>query len=99
MGFSEIRKALESKNIEEAQIKAIIRTIDNKVLGEATEKSKNLKAKEIIYLGLFITVVGIFITIATYTGMINMGDSFLLAYGPILGGIAILLTGLAKYQK
>ena len=99
MGFNEIRKTLEEKKFEDDKIKIIIRNIDNQILREETIKSQNQKAKELIYIGLFITIAGLIVTIGTFTGIINMGNSFLLAYGPILGGLGVLFTGLGKYKK
>ncbi|MDQ3190079.1 MAG: hypothetical protein M3Q58_00640 [Bacteroidota bacterium] len=99
MDFSEIRKTLESKELEENKIKIIIRSIDNLILKEEKTVSQNKKAKELIYIGLAVTLAGLFVTVGTYTGIINMGNSFLLAYGPVSGGIGILFTGLGKYEK
>lgn len=99
MGFSEIRKILESKNIEDEKIKVIIRTIDSQIIREETIKSQNQKARELIYIGAVVTLTGLIITAGTYLGLINTGNSFLLAYGPILAGIGMLLSGVAKYKR
>jgi hypothetical protein len=99
MGFSEIRKILESKNIENERIKVIIRTIDSQITREETIKSQNQKARELIYIGAVVTLTGLIITAGTYLGLINTGNSFLLAYGPILAGIGMLFSGLTKYKR
>ncbi len=97
--FTEIRKELEEKKVEEKIIKLIIRSIDNNILKEETSKVANLKAREVIVIGIVLTLIGIFITMGTYSGVIQMGDSFLFAYGPVFGGIAILLIGLNMRRK
>jgi len=97
--FTEIRKELEEKKIKEDTIKLIVRSIDNKIIKEETSKVANLKAKEVIVIGIVLTLIGIFITMGTYSGVIQMGDSFLFAYGPVFGGIAILLIGLNMRRK
>ena len=99
MEFTQIRKLLETKNIEENIIKLIIRDIDNKILAEEKTISHNKKAKEFIYIGSALCAIGLIITIGTYTHMFNMGDSFLLAYGPIFGGVGMILNGFAKYSR
>jgi len=43
--------------------------------------------------GAVLTFIGVGITLGTYTGLIDMGDSFLIVYGPFFGGISILFAG------
>lgn len=99
MAFSEIRKILEENNVEENKINIIIHNVDKLILREAIVKNQNQRAKEFIYVGLFVTIAGLIITVGTFTGIINMGNSFVLAYGPVLGGLGILFTGLGKYRR
>ncbi|MBU0489244.1 MAG: hypothetical protein KKD31_14960 [Bacteroidetes bacterium] len=99
MEYSEIRKTLASKNLDEDRIKDLIRHIDNQIIKDELLKTKNRKAFELIIAGSVVSVVGLAITIGTFLGVINMGDSFLLAYGPILGGLGMLFAGLGKYRK
>ena len=95
----QVRKELEKSNVDEEEIKIIVRLVDNEVQRGATRKSKNESATPLIQIGIFLTVIGAGITIATYTGIIDMGNQFLVVYGPFLGGISLLVTGLAKRKK
>ncbi len=99
MDFSEIRKTLEQNGIEEDKIKIIIRDIDNKILREEQIKSNNQKARELIYIGLFFTIAGLFLTIGSYTGFIDLGNVFVLAWGPVLGGLGTMFAGYGKLRK
>ncbi len=74
MGFSEIRKSLVENHVDEDEIKFIINTIDDQILIEERLKSQNNKAKELIYIGPFITIAGLILTLGTLTGVIYMGD-------------------------
>jgi hypothetical protein len=94
--IDQIRKELEAKNIEDEEIKVIVRLVDNEMQKKALTKSSNQKSNELVYIGLALTIIGVGITVGTYTGLINTGNSFIIAYGPFFAGVSILLTGLAK---
>jgi hypothetical protein len=46
-----------------------------------------------------LAVIGAGITIASYIGLIPMGNSFLITYGPFFGGLSILFSGMVKRRK
>lgn len=91
-----VRQELENNNVDEPEIKVIVRLVDNELQRRLTTKTASNNPKELIWFGGIITVAGLIVTIGTYTGLIEMGNYFLLAYGPILGGLSILFYGLAK---
>ena len=90
------RIELEKNNIEEQEIRIIIGLVDNELHRRVASKSRGGKPKELIWVGGVITAVGLIFTIGTYIGVIKMGNYFLLAYGPILGGLSILFYGLGR---
>jgi hypothetical protein len=92
----DVRKELERNNVDEQEIKVIVRLVDNELQRRITGKSAVNKSKEIMWFGGVITTAGLILTIGTYTGAMEMGDHFLLAYGPILGGLSILFYGMGK---
>ena len=94
--ISQVRKDLEKNNIAEEDIKAIVRLVDNELQKGLVNKPVSMAPTQLIIFGGIITAAGLIITIGTFTGLIDMGNSFLIAYGPILGGISLLLSGLAK---
>lgn len=99
MSFSEIRRLLKEKQLDEETIAVIIRNIDKQVLRDEGLKHQRQKARELIGIGLFIVAAGLVVTVGTYTGFIKMGHSFMLAHGPVLGGLGVFFAGLGKYRK
>ncbi|RKD86032.1 hypothetical protein [Mangrovibacterium diazotrophicum] len=99
MSFGEIRSRLASEGVAEEDIRVIIRLIDNQILRGDVKKSRNQKARELIAVGLVISVVGIIVTLGTYLGYINTGNSYLVAYGPVLGGAGIAAGGWSQYNR
>ena len=92
----DIRRELEKNNVDEQEIRTIVRLVDNELQMRLVQKSNGDKSKELVWFGGIITALGLIVTIGTYTGVIRMGNSYLLAYGPILSGLAILFYGLGK---
>ena len=90
MDFSEIRKELKVKGLDDADIKIVVRDIDNKLLSGIRKKQDRSSTNASMVLGICLVVGGVIVTIGTYTGWINMGDYFILAYGPILGGLSMI---------
>jgi len=97
--ISQVRKELEARNIPDEEIKAIVRLVDHSMQMDALTKSSNKRANEFIIAGAILTLVGAGVTIGTYTGLIDMGNSFLIVYGPFFGGLSILLGGVAMKRK
>lgn len=91
-----VRQELEKNNLDEQEIKIIVRLVDNELQRRLTTRTTSNNSKELIWFGGIITVAGLIVTIGTYTGLIRMGNYFLLAYGPILSGLSILFYGLGK---
>lgn len=97
--IDQVRKELEKNNIPEEEIKVIVRLVDNELQAKELIGSSNNKANELIIGGALLTIIGAGITIGTYTGIIDMGNSFLIVYGPFFGGIGMLLGGWAQRRK
>jgi hypothetical protein len=91
-----VRQELEKNNVDEQEIKVIVRLVDNEIQRRLKNKTTGDSSMELIWFGGIITAAGLIFTIGTYTGIIKMGNYFLLAYGPILGGLSILFYGLGK---
>ena len=94
--IDQIRKELEDRKIPDEEIKSIVRLVDNHMQNDLLIKSHNSKSNELFWAGLALTIIGAAITIGTYTGAINMGDSFLFVYGPLFGGLSLMFGGWAK---
>jgi hypothetical protein len=92
----QVRQELEKNNLDEEEIRIIVRLVDNELQRRLLLNTENKRSNDLIWIGLILTAIGMGITIGTYTGIINMGDHFLITYGPFLGGLSILFGGLAR---
>ena len=97
--IDQIRKELAAHQIDEEEIKVIVRLVDNELQSRALRKSSNKKSGELVWFGAVLALVGALITVGTFTGFLPMEDSFLLVYGPFFGGLSMLLAGLAQRKK
>lgn len=97
--INQIRKELELQKLPDEEIRIIVKLVDNAIQKKALAKSLDSEGNELIIAGAVLIIVGIGITIGTYSGLINMGESFLIVYGPFLGGFSMLLGGLAQRRK
>ena len=94
----QVRKELEKNNVDEEEIKIIVRLIDNEVQRATVRKQESENARPLVQIGIFLTVIGAGLTIVTYVGIIDMGDSFMLVYGPFFAGLSLIVAGLAKQR-
>jgi hypothetical protein len=94
--FHQIRQELEANKVDDDEIRIIVKIVDNEIQRRAVSMVENRRWNALIYVGGIITAIGAVITIGTFIGMINTGNSFIIAYGPFLGGLSILVTGLGR---
>ena len=99
MEFSQLRKSLEEKNIETKEINLVVNQIDKQLIRAAQMRASHENGKNLFYGGLTLTVAGIVLTLGTYTGIIDLGKYYLIAYGPICGGLITAMTGKSKMNK
>ncbi len=92
----EARQEMETQGIAEDEIRVIIRLIDNALHRKLAEKSRAGSVNLAVWVGGVITCIGLVLTVGSYTGLIDMGSYYLVAYGPILGGLAIMFGGFNK---
>lgn len=97
--IAQIRRDLEGNNFDEEEIRTIVRLVDSELQRRLLATTRKRKAGDLVYIGGILTAIGAGITIATYTGLIDMGDSFLIIYGPFLGGLSILFAALTQKSK
>ncbi len=99
MEFSAMRKQLESDGFEKDEINTIVRQVDNQLIrAEELEGSKAM-GKNLYYGGLLVALAAALLTIATYTGIVNIGNRFLVLHGPMAVGLLIAYTGRTKMKR
>lgn len=91
MSFETVRNQLSQSNFSPEEIKFIIREIDNSLIYNDFKKQDKSSRNEFLRLGIFLTGLGLLITISTFFGIVNLGNQFILAYGPIIAGISVII--------
>lgn len=99
MDFSQIRKEMSEKGIEESSIKNVVREIDNKILSGDIKKAKNIKAKELRLIGWLLMIIGGGITLASYFQWLNIKGYYIVSYGPVIAGYLMILAARKVQRK
>lgn len=94
--FGQLRNQLKQLGFDEVETREILRYVDDYLISGAITKTHKSHKREYRLVGWVITLLGFGITFATYTNIIYMGDQFYLAYGAIIGGIALIITNRSK---
>lgn len=96
--YSTIRAELTQKGFDDPEIKELISEIDEVLLKEEMNKSVLLKKTELKSIGIVLIVLGLFVTIGSFTGLIPMPGYFTILVGPITVG-AFILFGIRNLRK
>jgi len=99
MDFSAIRNELKQEGVDGSDIKTIINSIDDKILHGVKSGKANSVSNLTKFVGILLLVGGLIVTIGTYIGWIDLKGHILFAYGPILGGLTILVSSSKKRSK
>ncbi|MCT4601890.1 MAG: hypothetical protein N4A59_03145, partial [Marinifilum sp.] len=98
MDFSQIRKEMKDKNIDESTIKSVVREIDNKILSGDVKKAGKLKARELRLIGWALMIIGGTATLGTYLQWFDLKGYHIVAYGPVIVGY-LLIVAARRAQK
>lgn len=91
MSFETVRNQLSQLNFPPKEIKIIIREIDNSLIYNDFKKQDKSSRNEFFWIGIFLTSLGLLITISTFLGVLNLGDQFIVAHGPVIAGIITII--------
>ncbi len=97
--FSQIRKELADKDIEERMIKNIVREIDNRILNGDVKKVSKLKAREMRLIGWTLMIIGGLITLGTYFQWIDVKGYYIASYGPVIAGYLSIIAARRAERK
>lgn len=95
----DVRLELEQLKVPEEEIKIVVRTLDDELQKQLLNKNQRDSASDFIKIGIIFMIIGAAITTATWARIINTGGTFVLAYGPLIAGLSMVLVGLAKRKK
>lgn len=90
--FGQLRKELKELGLADDEINEFISYVDNQMINEALKGTQRNSKKEYYLMGWFLLAVGAFITITTYTGVISMGNSYIISFGPIIAGLGLIVS-------
>ncbi len=86
-------------NFNRTRVNTIVRQVDKQLIKAEELRASYALGKNLFYGGLFLALAGTLLTIGTYTGIINIGNRFLIAYGPIAAGLITAIAGKAKMNR
>ena len=66
---------------------------------EEERSASNRQAATSMWLGAAVFFIGLVVTVATLAMADVAGGTYIIAYGALLGGLALFLTGYASRQK
>ena len=90
MDNSEIRTELRYKGLSSEELTKLVLAIDNRFLDGKKRRGKPDNRNYRSIVGLLLIILGSVVTIGTYTGFVPINNTFIFAYGPILGGLAMI---------
>lgn len=91
--FSQIRSKLEKLEINEEEIKIVLRQVDREIQHIDLQNAQRVRGKSIFLGGLIASILGGGITIFSYLSVIDTGGYYISAYGPLIGGLGIMYKG------
>lgn len=87
--FAQVRADLKTLGYEEEYIDQVIRYIDNKLISGDFQKVNKRAGREYFYVGLFLLAAGLIGSLGTYFGIIDVGNAYVITYGPIIVGLGM----------
>lgn len=91
--FDQIRSELESQNLPEQEVDLIIRLVDNAIQHRAISKTNKNRSRELTAVGTILTLIGAGITLGSLFGILDLGGSIIITFGPLGAGATLLGAG------
>ena len=95
----DVRRELEQQNVEENEIKQIVSAVDTELQARLLKTSSRDYSGTFIRIGIVLISVGVTVWLATFIGVLNLGDFFIFVDGSFFGGLSVLLVGLFKKKR
>lgn len=94
--YSTIRKELKEKGLPMEDISRIIDAIDTKIVSGMFSKQGRSEMSATMVIGFLLLVGGCVLTFGTYFKWIDLGNYYVISYGPIITGIGMMAGASAK---
>src|SRR5688572_8784531 len=95
----DVRRELEQQNVDEEEIKIIVRAVDDELQAHLLKSANPDYAGVFIRIGIILILIGIALGLAVVFGVIEPADFFIFVYASFFGGLSVLLVGLFKRKK
>ncbi|MCH2043278.1 MAG: hypothetical protein MK212_04000 [Saprospiraceae bacterium] len=99
MEFDEMRKELNTKQLEKKEINVIVRQVDKRLLRVADLRASRNIGRGLFYGGWIFFVVGVILTIAAFAGLLSGGRTYIIFLSPIFTGLSLALLGWKKMNR
>ena len=92
--FDQVRKELEARGVEEAEIRSLVRQVDDELRVQLESGSARQSFKRLMQVGYFVTAIGLILTLASLAGYFRTAGGYLvfIAYGPLLAGLSLIFA-------
>ncbi len=97
--YTQIRKELRDKGVDDNDIKKIVQEIDDIIIKEELSKTTESTTKKMQIGGWLFTITGVVFTLGRYTDMAFFHKNYILSYGGLLIGFTLLFYGYFKKKK
>lgn len=95
----DVRRDLESQNVEEEEIKVIVRAVDEELQKRLLAGATKDQAASFIRFGVILALIGALLLVLSATRIIYIGEYIFIGYGPFFIGLGMLFVGLLKKQR
>lgn len=95
----DVRRELEQLQVEEGEIKIIVRAVDDEIQRRLLAKGTRDYSAEFIRIGIILMVVAAGVTVGTVIDIVSVGNFLFVYYVPFFVGLSMLLVGLFKRKK
>lgn len=99
--FDQIRKEMEAKNVDNDTISYVVRQVDQALRNDLTAFDTSGRANKLLFFGTVVSFFGTVLTLGSIFGWFsNSGNAVCaIAYGPMLGGIAMIFAALQAKKR
>lgn len=101
MGISDIRPKLEARKLDPAEIKVVVRLVDDMVIRAEQRRTDKKVGRGIFWGGVVLATIAGLITVLTYTGVIAIagGTRYIVMHGPFAAGLLAMGGGWSKMNR
>ena len=97
--FAAIRNELTELGVDEAEIKYIIRQLDNQLIQKSKSEGSGSNAKRRMIIGAIIMLMGVALAVYTWTQQIREVNYYLMEFGALFIGYYFFRSGYMQVKN